>query len=54
MTGTFDDHGMCDDMDTELHLDFPVLPPQQSTFDGSQNFENMKEKSKKDIDTTIE
>jgi hypothetical protein len=54
MTDTFDDHDMCDDMDIELHLDFPVLPPQQSTFDGSQNFENMKEKSKKDIDTTIE
>ncbi len=34
MTATFDDHDMCDDMDPELHLDFPVLPPQQSTHHG--------------------
>jgi hypothetical protein len=45
MTAVFDDHCTCDDLDTELHLDFPVLPPQQSTFDGPQNFQNMKEKT---------
>jgi hypothetical protein len=33
MTVVFNDHGMCDDMDTELHLDFPVLSYQQSTFE---------------------
>jgi hypothetical protein len=54
MTAAFDDHDMCDDMDPELHLDFPVLPPQQSAFDGPHNFENMKEKSKKTIDEVIE
>ncbi len=33
MTAVFDDHGTSDDMDTELHLDYPVLPPQQSLDD---------------------
>jgi len=37
MTAAFDDHGTCDDLDTELHIDFPVLPPQQSAFDGPPN-----------------
>ncbi len=54
MTATFDDHDTCDDLDTELHIDFPVLPPQQSAFDGPQNFQNMKEKSKQAIDAAIE
>jgi hypothetical protein len=54
LTTVFDDHGTCDDLDTELHLDFPVLPPQQSAFDGPQNFQNMKEKRKQVIDATIE
>jgi hypothetical protein len=54
ITATFDDHGTCDDLDTELHLDFPVLPPQQSAFDGPQNFQNMKEKIKQVIDEGIE
>jgi hypothetical protein len=30
MTAVFDDHDTSDDMDTEIQLDFPVLPPQQS------------------------
>ena len=54
VTAAFDDHGTCDDLDTELHLDFPVLPPQQPAFDGPQNFQNMKEKSKQAIDAAIE
>ena len=33
MTDVFDDHGTSDTMDTELHLDYPVLPPQQSLDD---------------------
>jgi hypothetical protein len=33
MTAVFDDHGTSDDMDTELYLDYPVLPPQQSLDD---------------------
>jgi hypothetical protein len=33
MTAVFDDHDTSDDMDTELHLDYPVLPPQQSLDD---------------------
>jgi hypothetical protein len=36
MTAAFDDNGTREDLDTELHLDFPVLPPQQSAFDGPQ------------------
>ena len=51
MTAAFDDNGTCDDLDTELHLDFPVLPPQQSAFDGPQN---LNEKRKKAIDAAIQ
>jgi hypothetical protein len=55
MTVTLYDRGTCDNLDNELHLDFPVLPPQQSPFDGPQNFQNMKEKirlSCKTLDTS--
>ena len=44
MTVVFDDHDISDDMDTGLQLDFPVLPPQQSVFDGLETFEKTKEK----------
>ena len=54
MTAAFDDNGTCDDLDTELNLDFPFLPPQQSAFDGPPNFENIKEKRKKAIDAAIQ
>jgi hypothetical protein len=57
MTAAFDDHGTCDDLDTELHIDFPVLPPQQSAFDGPPNLEKIetiKEKRKKTVNATIE
>ncbi len=53
----FDDHDTCDDLDTELHIDFPVLPPQQSAFDGPPNLENIetiKEKRKKVVNEVIE
>jgi hypothetical protein len=42
VTAAFDDHGTCDDLDTELHIDFPVLPPQQSAFDGPPNLEEIE------------
>jgi hypothetical protein len=54
MTTVFDDYFISDDMDTELQLDFPVLPPQQSVFDNLDNFEDRKEKMKKTIDASIE
>jgi hypothetical protein len=47
MTSLFDDHGISDDMDTELQLEFPVLPPKRSVFDNLDNFEDSKEKMKK-------
>ena len=47
MTSLFDDHGISNDMDTDLQLDFPVLPSQQSVFDNLDNFEDSKEKMKK-------
>jgi hypothetical protein len=53
ITATFDDHGTGDDLDPELQLDFPVLPPQQSAFDGPLNFGNIKEKRKKAIHADI-
>ena len=56
MTAVLDDHGMSDDMGTEIQLDVPVLPPQQSlqTFlMVSQNFGNIKEKRKKAINADI-
>jgi hypothetical protein len=57
VTAAFDDHGTCDDLDTELHIDFPVLPPQQSAFDGPPNLEKIetiKEKRKKAVNAAIE
>jgi hypothetical protein len=30
MTAAFDDDGTCDDLDTEVHIDFPVLPPSEA------------------------
>ncbi len=54
MTSLFDDHGISDDMDTELQLDFAVLPSQQSVFDNLDNFEDSKEKMKKAIHAAIE
>jgi hypothetical protein len=44
LTAVFDDHDMCDDPDSELHLDFPVLPPQQSSFDDPGNLRTIKVK----------
>jgi hypothetical protein len=56
MTALFDDHDTSDN-DTELQVDFPVLPPQQSlkTFlKVPDHFETIKEDRKKVIHAAIE
>jgi hypothetical protein len=54
MTAVFDDHYISVYMNTELQLDFPVLPPQQSIFDNLDNFQDRQEKMNKAIDADIE
>ena len=56
MTAAFDDNGTSDDMNLDLHLDFPVLPPQQSLDDENCApliAEHKFWKRKKDINAVI-